>query len=263
MLKFLVLGPLELHSNGVAHRIQGNTQAILLFALLLNGDTVTSADELMRELWGHGYPHKPENALQAHISRLRRSLRVLTSGPGRPWLPSDPAGYRLLPGEVSDFDGKDFAVAVRQVQDGGPSRPRQRAARLREALGMWRGPVLGGITGGRICQDGVRHYEEAMLTAYEMLFDAELELGNHTAVISEISELATSESPFQERYCEQQVIALCRAGRHADALDVCRGTWYRLVAAGAGSARALRSYERAILCHDPVLNTPRARAAIA
>lgn len=257
MLEFLVLGPLEIRSAGTVNRVQGNLQAVLLFALLLNQERLTSADELMDEVWGHGHPNRPENALQAHISRLRRLLRAADTDRGMTWLASHASGYRLRNTGACLFDGSTFTQAVERLRSGASPSTRHQVTYLREALGMWRGPVLGGITGGTICQAGARMFDECRLAAYEMLFDAELALGNHAAVISEISELAATDSPFQERYCEQHVIALCRAGRHADALDVCRGTWYRLVTAGTGSFGQLRYYERAILCHDPALNEPR------
>ena len=263
MLEFSILGPLEIRSAGIVKHLQGNSQAILLFALLLNRGRLTSAEELKKEVWGHGHPLRPENALQAHISRLRRSLRDLDGDWNAPWLLSRASGYRLSNAEIDGFDGKTFAQAVTRLRDTPSVNAPHRVRQLRAALGMWRGPVLGGITGGPICQDGSRRFEELRLTACEMLFDVELELGNHAAVISEISELAAIDSPFQARYCEQQVIALCRAGRHADALDVCRGTWYRAILAGGGSFEQLRYYEQAILRHDPVLNAPRSRLAIA
>jgi DNA-binding SARP family transcriptional activator len=261
MLQFLVLGPLEIKSGAIIRQVKGNTQAILLFALLLNQDRFTSAAELMEEVWGHGLPNKPSNALQVHMSKLRHLLRGLEPGQDIPWLISGASGYRLLPGGIDKFDGREFAETM--ARDMSSLLPRRRAGQLRSTLGKWRGPVLGGITGGAICQAGARHYEMLRLTAYQMLFDAELELGDHAAVISEISELAAMDSPFQEQFCEQKVIALCRAGRHADALEVCRGTWYQLVLDGAGSSRSLRCYERAILCHDPMLNAPHARLMIA
>ncbi|MBO3747426.1 AfsR/SARP family transcriptional regulator [Streptosporangiaceae bacterium NEAU-GS5] len=264
VLTFRVLGPLEIMSEGSPHSVQGSFQAILLLALLLRRDRFTSAEELMDEMWGQGHPHKPENALQAHVSRLRRWLRAVEPGRPESRLTSQGSGYRLLYEAGDEFDAATFEQVVTGLrpETGRPARAAaDRAARLRSALGMWRGPVLGGITGGPICQRGVKHFEEIRLAAYEMLFDAELERGDHAAVISEISELAGLESAFQERFCEQQVIALCRSGRHADALDVCRGPWYRLVAAGGGSFRALRYYEHAILRHDPILNTPQARMA--
>jgi DNA-binding SARP family transcriptional activator len=180
-----------------------------------------------------------------------------------PWLTSHAPGYRLSNTEIEWFDGDIFARAVSRLRDAVPQPARRQVAQLRAVLGKWRGPVLGGITGGTICQAGARRYDELRLTAHELLFDAELELGNHAAVISEISELAVLDSPFQEKYCEQQVIALCRAGRHADALDVCRGTWYQAVTASTGSFGHLRYYERAILSHDPALHSPRSRLAIA
>ncbi len=262
MLEFFALGPLEIRSAGVTGHLQGNLQAILLFALLLNQGRPTSAEELKKEVWGHGHPNRPENALQAHVSRLRRSLGKLDADWNAPWLISSGSGYRLSGTEIS-FDGKVFAQAIVQLRDAPSVSARQRVGQLRAVLGMWRGPVLGGITGGPVCQAGSRRYEEMRFTACEMLFDSELELGNHAAVISELSELAAIDSPFQERYCKQQVLALCRAGRHADALEVCRGTWRRAVAASGGSLGQLRHYERAILSHDPVLNGPRSRVAIA
>ena len=70
-----------------------------------------------------------------------------------------------------------------------------------------------------------------------------------------------AEEPYHERFREQRLIALYRAGRQAEALDAYRETRARFVEElGVEPGPALRELERAILRQDPALAAP-ARAA--
>jgi DNA-binding SARP family transcriptional activator len=94
-----------------------------------------------------------------------------------------------------------------------------------------------------------------------MLFDAELMRGNHAAIISDLSGLVSRETPFHEQFCEQLIIALYRSGRHADALATFRRHRHQLIDSTGSESSVLRLYERAILCHDPILTAPRTRSS--
>ena len=85
---------------------------------------------------------------------------------------------------------------------------------------------------------------------------AALARGRHAAVISELARL-TTEHPFRERLRGQQMLALYRAGRQADALAAYRDARERLVEElGVEPGPALRRLEQAVLEHDPALGAP-------
>lgn len=253
MLEFSVLGPLEVRVDGIPHQVQGAFQKTLLIALLLSHGGLVPNSAVMHELWGAGHPSRPENALQAHVSRLRRRLDTLEPNRGSSRLVSRGSGYQLFVDE-GELDARVFLRRVEELETAaGACPPAVRGRRLRESLAMWRGPVLGGVVGGRICHAGANDYEEARLRALTMLFDAELEQGNQAAVVAELSALVTSYSPSQERFCEQLMVALYRCGRQGDALEVYRRTVDQLASVGATPSARLRGCERAVLTQDPML----------
>lgn len=254
MIEFCVLGPLELRSAGAAHTVRSHSQAMLLISLLVSEGRQVPAEALIDELWGGGHPADPANALQAHISRLRRMLDKLEPEGTGSRLTSHPAGYRLRVRD-EELDGCAFLAEVAALPAAAAQLPpAEVAGRARRVLGRWRGPVFGGVVGGAICQAGAARYEQGRHRALEALFEAELGCGNHGAIVPELSALVATPSPFQERFCEQLMVALYRAGRQADALDLYHRTWSRL----AGETKTqpsgrLKAYVRAILEHDPVL----------
>jgi DNA-binding SARP family transcriptional activator len=123
--------------------------------------------------------------------------------------------------------------------------------------------VFGGVAGGSRCQAGGRRYDEARLRGFEMLFDAELACGNHAGIIAELSAVVMTSSAFQASYCEQLMIALYRSGRQKCALEVYRKICLPSPDPALNSSQRLRDCEHAILTHDPVLNVPSVRQAIA
>jgi DNA-binding SARP family transcriptional activator len=253
MIKFSVLGPLEIHVSGVAHQLRGLGRKTALISLLVADNRWVSANTLMYELWSGSRPSNPENALQANMSRLRRTLDKADPERRTSRLSSGSAGYRLVT-TADEFDGRTFLAAVSALEvDVGGSRPDVLADRLRDVLSVWRGPVLGGIVGGPLCQAGAVRYERARLRAFEMLFDAELHCGNHGAILAEFGTLVTTYTPLQQRFCEQLMIALYRSGRQVDALDLYRRTVDRINKVGATLSERLIACERAILNHDPTL----------
>lgn len=253
MLRFRILGPIEIEASGQPVEIRGRFQRTLLAALLVNPGRVLVGARLADELWGQNPPAAEENALQAHISRLRGKLAAAEPNRPTPRLVSLPAGYRLL-ADPYEIDAEAFVRAVGQVR----ARPELTAAeviqQLREALSLWRGPAFGGDLGGFICQAAAVRYEEYRAAALELLYETELHLGRHAHVIAELSELVESKS-VNERLCEQLMVALYRAGRQTDALAIFRKIRIRLAdELGIKPCPALRRIELAILAQDPELD---------
>jgi DNA-binding SARP family transcriptional activator len=92
--------------------------------------------------------------------------------------------------------------------------------------------------------------EEQRIDALELKFEAELALGRHRAMISELLGLVTAH-PLRERLWELLMIALFRAGRQAEALDTYRRV-HRLLGdeLGIRPGVQLSSLQRRILAGD-------------
>lgn len=212
-------------------------------------------ETLIGELWAEQVPSHVENALQAHVSRLRGRLATLEPERTCVRLVTHPSGYQLLV-EDDELDSAVFTRELERIRSEAAAGPAQRAKDLRRILALWRGPVLGGVTAGPLCQAATARYEESRMSALELLFDNELQNGNHANIIPELRELL-SRYTYQERFGQQLMIALYRSGRQADALKVYRELWRKLTEElGLEPSPAMRDYERAVLNRDPLLNPP-------
>ncbi|WP_162908317.1 AfsR/SARP family transcriptional regulator [Allorhizocola rhizosphaerae] len=74
MIRFGVLGPLEIDCEGRAIAIPAGKQRIALAALLLNANRFVSPDHLIERMWDGGVPHDTRSTLHTHIARLRQAL---------------------------------------------------------------------------------------------------------------------------------------------------------------------------------------------
>ena len=137
----------------------------------------------------------------------------------------------------------------------------ERAEKLREALGLWRGPPLADLAYEPFAALEIARLEELRLAAREELIDAELELGRHADLVPELERLV-QEHPFDERLRGQLMLALYRAGRQAEALEAYQEARRVLdEELGLEPGTPLRELEQAILRHDPALGTAGGRAA--
>lgn len=253
MIKFYLLGPLELRGDGITRPIRSHSQAILLLSLLLSEGREVSADALINELWGGARPARTANALQAHISRLRNLMDSLEPDHVTSRLVSRSASYQLRLAD-EELDGHVFLTEVAALSGGAVGlSPAEVAARARQALNLWRGPLFGGVVGGVICRSGALRYEQGRYQAMEVLFEAELACGHYVEIVPELSALVALPVPPRARFCEQLMITLYRLGRQADALDVYYRTRQRVGEMGADALARLKAFAQAILEQDPVL----------
>ena len=110
-------------------------------------------------------------------------------------------------------------------------------------------------SGAARSSDGAaERYEAARTAAYETLFDLELQQGRHAHVVSELGGLLRT-TPFNERFCEQLMVALYRSGRQTEALDTFLQMQRRLQTdIGVLPSPTLRRHQQAILTHDPIIS---------
>src|SRR5207249_7403069 len=100
---------------------------------------------------------------------------------------------------------------------------------VHEALALARGPRLVDCTYESFAQPAIARLEELRVHALELRIEAELDLGRHARVITELEDLVAAH-PFRERLRAQLMLALYREGRQAEALEVYRRARAELVA---------------------------------
>jgi DNA-binding SARP family transcriptional activator len=131
--------------------------------------------------------------------------------------------------------------------------PAERSQTLREALALWRGPVLADVACDRLRDRVAGDLTELRLAATEIAVDAELRRGRHDDLLGELIAI-TAEHPLRERPAGQLMLALYRAGRQPDALAVYHRLRTRLADdLGVDPSPELRERYAAILRHDPDL----------
>jgi DNA-binding SARP family transcriptional activator len=250
-VEFRILGPLEVVDQGRALPLGGARQRTLLALLLTRANEVVSADRLIDELWGAHPPNTAANALQYHVSQLRKALvpheAIVTQEPG----------YVIRVGP-DELDLLRFEALVEEARR---TPPELAAQRLREALDLWRGPALADLANESFAQTEILRLEELRLGALERRLDADLALGRYGELVGEVQVLV-SEHPLRERLRAVLMQALYGSGRQAEALEIYRETRQLLVEElGIEPGPALQELEQAVLRQDPALTSQEVPAA--
>jgi DNA-binding SARP family transcriptional activator/pimeloyl-ACP methyl ester carboxylesterase len=248
-MDFRILGPLEVRDGDRELPLGGGKQRAFLALLLVNANRTVSIDRIIDNLWDGSAPESAPKMVQIYVSKLRKML-----APGQ--LHTRPPGYslRLEPDEL-DLDRFERVVAQARVAlDAG--RAQQAADRLRDALALWRGPALAEFASEPFAQHEGARLEELRVAALESRLEADLALGRHRAVVSELEAL-TGQHPLRERLRSQHMLALYRSGRHAEALASYQIFRRKLAdELGIEPSASLRELERQILQQDPSLELP-------
>ena len=245
---FRVLGRLQVVANGRDLTPGRPKQRALLALLLTRTDEVVARDELIEALWGETPPATAQTALHGHVSSLRKLLGPAT-------IETRPPGY-LLRVDSEHIDAGRFRVLLGEAR--AEPEPARRAELFSEALSLFRGEPFSDFRYDAFAGDEIRSLEELRLAALEERIDAELEVGRHGERIPELETLVSAH-PLRERLRAQLMLALYRAGRHADALSVFQ-SGRRILAQELGlePGPPLRDLERRILSHDASLSPPAA-----
>jgi DNA-binding SARP family transcriptional activator len=241
-----LLGPLVVSKGGRTTPVAGPKPRALVAILALEAGRVVSLDRLVEELWPEQPPSTAAHAVQVYISQLRKALGATAISTRRP-------GY-VLELDPERIDVHRFVRLADEgraaLQSGDPSVA---GGRLREALALWRGSALADFTYEPFAQAEIARLEELRLVALEERVAADLELGGHAGLVSELEGLVHTQ-PLRERLREQHMLALYRSGRQADALAAYRRARKTLVEeVGVEPGPALRELEAAILRQDPSL----------
>jgi DNA-binding SARP family transcriptional activator/flavin reductase (DIM6/NTAB) family NADH-FMN oxidoreductase RutF len=245
-MEFRLLGPLEVLRDQVPVRIAAGKQGTLLAILLLNANRTVSREQLIDSLWGEDAPDTAPKMVQIQVSHLRKALPEAR-------LYTRPPGYMLEVRE-DELDVFRFERAVADAREALSQNDSRKASELLAgALTLWRGPALTEFSEPFGSPEGAR-LEELRLAAIELSIDAALALGHHRDVVGELETL-TAQHPLREHLRFQQMLALYRSRRHAEALAGYRA-YRRTLSEGLGiePSASLRELERQMLRQDPSLD---------
>jgi DNA-binding SARP family transcriptional activator len=249
-MEFGVLGPVELWVRGRVADTGHARQRSVLAVLLLNLGRVVPAGELIDRVWGQDPPPSVRHVLYGYIGRLRAVIAEI--GDLEVTLARHQGGYLLQ----ASPDQLDLGRFRRLVAEGASGNDEGRAAALRAALALWRGPALAGLSSPWL--DGMRQtLELERLAATLDLNDIALRQGQHGALVSELAGQAAA-YPSDERLIGQLMLAQYRCGRQAEALATYQSARHMLAdTLGADPGTGLRDIHQRILAADPSLDLPR------
>src|SRR5579875_1376253 len=200
MMRFRLLGPLEVRAGDGWRGIGAPKWRSVLAALLVNAGQVVPADVLVNEVWGPAPPARAANLISIYVLRLRRLIDepdlLVTRAPG----------YQLLLGPA-DTDARLFEAGVRDGRRALDSGNCRRAAAL-----------LADVPPTPLVEAEADRLTELRLGASELKITAELGCGGHPDAIPELRRLL-ADNPLREGLWLLLMRALDAAGRHAEALD--------------------------------------------
>jgi DNA-binding SARP family transcriptional activator len=249
-LDIRILGPLEVSDETGPITLGGPRQRGLLAILVLEAGRVVPTDRLIDLLWGDGAPKTATASLQNSVARLRRAL-------GSDVLETRSPGY-VLSVAPHQLDARRFEL---MLADARRLPPEGRRGLLQAALGLWRGPALAEFAFDEFAQAETRRLEELRLAAREEKIEADLELGRHGDVIGELEALIR-DYPLRETSRRQLMIALYRAGRQAEALEVYQDARARFIdELGIEPGPELKRTQAEILRHEAGFEAGAAPAA--
>ena len=231
----LVLGPVRVGGSSLQGR-----RAALVATLALSAPHAVPQEELGRWVFGFGGPRRLED-FRVLVSRFRRQLREEGLSAT---VVHDGGGYALAGAQT---DAAAFERLVERALAAEEHDPVIASNLARAATDLWRGdvPVLELFDHPLVVRLGERR-----LSALEVRFRAELDLGRHSTCIADL--LAACHSyPYAEDLWRSGMIALYRSGRQVDALALYREVRTRLVEdLGVEPGLLLRQTELQILTHE-------------
>ncbi|MFB6549704.1 BTAD domain-containing putative transcriptional regulator [Streptomyces sp. NPDC056405] len=211
-----MLGPLEIldGQHNVVPTAPKPRQVIAL--LLMRRNTLVQTSELIDELWESAPPTSAMTTLQTYIYKLRK---ILTARNSEEILFTRPGGYTLaIPDVCTDLHR--FEVEAEEgkllLRNGDPAGA---AEVLQRSLALWRGSALVDVVPGGLLSSYVTRLEELRERTLDLRIEADLQLGRHQELISELKSLVLSR-PLHENVHASLMIALHRSGRRHEALEV-------------------------------------------
>ncbi|MEV0639469.1 tetratricopeptide repeat protein [Streptomyces sp. NPDC050619] len=241
-------GSVEIRAAGRRSDLGSTKTRLALAALAWDAGRTVSVDTLIHRIWDEHPPSKAREALHAHISRIRGSLRL--AGGDAPAIVSRTNSYSL---EVDPdrVDLRCYTGCVERARSLRDSGDEEAALRLLDrADSLWHGEPLAGITGSwaehlraAVDETGL----VAAMTRAEILLDG----GKFTDAVPVLLPLAEAH-PVDEALTERLAVALYGSNRTAEATRLLQRTRQRVVRdIGLDAGRGLHRVHQGILAGTP------------
>lgn len=263
-MKFAVLGPLEVNTGTAVITPTAPKLREVLALLVIRSNQLIPTTSLIEELWGEHPPVSALTTLQTYIYQLRKILPSADDSDARvQMLVTKRLGYYMKI-NASDVDANVFVRKSEEGRRALESGDDERATRLlADALALWRGPALCDVMTGSVLGAQATRLDEAQLRTLELRIEADLRLGKHHELISELKTLVV-DHPLNEGLHAKLMLSLYRAERRIEAIDVYRRLRHSLVSELALEPSAmLRRLHQRMLAGDPSLDyRPRRQAKL-
>lgn len=252
-----ILGPLSAEANGVSIVPRAGKPRQVLALLAVYANQVVPVPTLIEEIWGSDMPRSALTTLQTYILQLRRLLGT-AYGPGatnaaKEILSTRHRGYLLeVPPGAVDLSEYDRLVTEGNAEfEAGDNA--EAVVCYTRALRIWRGPALVDVPVGPVLEIELARLGESHLGVLERRVEAELRLGRHAELLTELTELI-ARHPLNERLHAQCMAAFYRSGRQWRALEVYARLRRRIVdELGIEPCSSLQRLHQAMLSADPSL----------
>jgi DNA-binding SARP family transcriptional activator/tetratricopeptide (TPR) repeat protein len=211
-----LLGPLTVSVDGRTVPMVGKRRPVVLAALALAAGRPVCQEALAEYVWGEDLPDRLASSLHTVVTRLRSLLggQAIIGSRGR---------HTLMIAE-SDVDVHEFRRLVASTQ--GLANDAALPI-LDRALALWRGEPLGEVDSDTLRAEYVPRLTAEWQIAVLRRADALLDRGEHAELVPQLREL-TARYPLQEPLWCRLMIALCRSGCQAEALEAYHAAWERL-----------------------------------
>src|SRR3954451_4366083 len=191
---FRLLGPVEVWAGQRRLDAGPRQQRLVLAILALRANQVVPIDQLIGLMWAETPPESARHSIQVRVSLLRALLaeagadrdevRIATRGP-----------TYVLHTDPHRIDAHRFRTLVNQAH--AEHDDATKAQLLRRALTLWRGPALADVATPQ-AESLCHGLDEARMVAVEDWVDAALRLGQHDAIIHELTDYA-AQHPYRQR----------------------------------------------------------------
>lgn len=220
LVRFTLLGPLEVRMNDVDYAPTGPKVLQLLALLLMRAGQVVDSETIIRELWSQQPPRSVRKTMQTYVYHLRQCIER-NGLAGSDVLRTKPPGYvfKVDPEQIDVFTFRRMFRRGRDLM--AEDRPAEAAKTLRAALALWSGPAMSNVPCGPVLSAYAVDLEEQQHAARYLRIQAEIDAGQHRDLIAELRSLV-SENPHDEGLHGQLMRALGLSGRRLEALEMYR-----------------------------------------
>ncbi|MEU7834259.1 BTAD domain-containing putative transcriptional regulator [Nonomuraea sp. NPDC049129] len=231
-------------------------QRTVLALLVTHRNRVVPVSTLIEEIWGESPPKSAVTTLQTYVYQVRKLFAVHAGQHADDILITKPLGYvaAISPDDLDLTVFEKLLARGRAALDTG--QVEEASTALHSALRLCRGSALPDVQRGALLSAQVARIDEAMLRALVLRVEADLQLGRHHELVSELRALV-AENPLHEDLYAKLMIALYRSDRRSTALEVyheLRCSLNREL--GLDPSPALRRLHQEVLSDAPSLQPP-------